>query len=82
VKEQFYVYVLCGKNGIFYKGMSNNLERRLKEHFLGKSMTTKKLLPLDLVFVQICENRKEARELEKYLKSGSGREIIREFLLI
>lgn len=28
-----------------------------------------------LVFAQECRNRKEARVLEKYLKSGSGREL-------
>ncbi len=56
--------------------MTNNLERRFKEHINGNSKTTKKYLPLELVFVQICETRFEARELEKYLKSGYGRETI------
>jgi putative endonuclease len=50
--------------------MTNNLERRLEEHFRGNSKTTSKYLPLKLVFVQICESRLEARKLEKYLKSG------------
>ncbi|MDD3003079.1 MAG: GIY-YIG nuclease family protein [Candidatus Shapirobacteria bacterium] len=73
----FYVYVLKSlKCGIFYKGMTNDLERRLKEHYNGNSKTTKKYLPVELVFVQICESRFEARELEKYLKSGYGRETI------
>ena len=75
----YYVYVLKSiNNGQYYKGLTNNLKRRLAQHFCGKSATTKKLLPVILVFVQICETRVEARRLEKYLKSGYGREIITE----
>jgi putative endonuclease len=77
----FYVYILKSlKNGLFYKGMTNDVERRLDEHNHGHSITTKKYLPVELVFVQICESRLEARKLEKYFKSGYGREIIKEFL--
>ena len=77
----YFVYVLKSiKCGVFYKGMTDDLERRLKEHFRGNSKTTSKYLPLELVFVQICESRLEARKLEKYLKSGYGREIIKEIL--
>ena len=73
----FYVYVLKSlKNGLFYKGMTDNIERRFKEHCNGNSKTTKGYLPLELVFVQICDTRIEARKLEKYLKSGYGRETI------
>ena len=60
----------------FYKGMTHDINRRIKQHINGKSPTTKQHLPLKLVFVQICKNRLQARLLEKYLKSGSGREII------
>mgnify|MGYP003809566361 CR=1 FL=1 len=56
--------------------MTGDLDRRLKEHIFGHSKTTKKYLPVELVFVQICETRLEAREIEKYLKSGYGRETI------
>ena len=77
----FYVYVLKSlKNGLFYKGMTDDLDRRLTEHNRGYSRTTKKYLPIELVFVQICVSRLEARKLEKYLKSGYGREIIEEIL--
>jgi len=75
----YYVYVLKSiKTGQYYKGLTDDIERRIKEHISGFSITTKKYLPLKLIFVQICENRIEARELEKYLKSGYGREIIKE----
>ena len=76
-KTMEYVYVLKSlKDGSLYKGMSSDVEKRFKEHERGKCRTTKRMLPVKLVFVQICENIQEARELEKYLKSGAGREII------
>ena len=75
----FYVYVLKSlKTKTFYKGFTNNLERRIRQHEQGQCLSTKKLLPLKLVHVEICNSRKEARQMEKYLKSGYGREIIDE----
>lgn len=73
----FYILKSLSKN-IYYKGISNNLERRLYEHFSGYSRSTKSLLPVKLIHVEICTNRIEARNLEKYFKSGYGREIISE----
>ena len=54
------------------------MERRLNQHFLGQSPSTKNKLPLRLIHVELCINRKEARILEKFFKSGYGREIIKE----
>jgi putative endonuclease len=73
----YFVYILksLSKN-TFYKGITDNLDRRLRQHLNNQCATTKNMAPWKLVFVQICENRREARVLEKYLKSGSGREII------
>lgn len=45
---------------------------------LGQCSSTKKILPIELVHVEICQNRIEARKMEKYFKSGYGREIIEE----
>ena len=58
--------------------MPNDIDRRLDEHVSSNSVTTAKYLPLELVFVQVCKDGKEAWFLEKYLKSGAGREIINE----
>jgi len=77
--KMYFVYILKSQtSGHFYKGLTNNIDRRTKQHFEGKEITTKSMRPLKLVFVQVCQNRIEARSLEKYLKSGTGREIIRE----
>ncbi|MDZ4209803.1 MAG: GIY-YIG nuclease family protein [Candidatus Curtissbacteria bacterium] len=75
----YYVYILRSEALDYtYKGMTNNLDRRLKQHNSGLVGSTKSKIPFKILHVEICENRKDARELEKYFKSGSGREIIEE----
>jgi putative endonuclease len=76
--ENWYVYILKGRNGRFYKGFTNNLERRLYQHESGQNKTTKNMKSFLLTHVEICKTRIEARKLEKFFKSGFGREIIRE----
>lgn len=75
----FYLYILksLGLNKI-YKGVTKNIDRRLKEHFGGQCQTTRHMRPLILIHVEICENQGDALKLEKYFKSGFGREIIQE----
>lgn len=75
----YYVYIIKSlKTKEFYKGQTDNLDRRLNEHFTGRTKFAKNKLPLQIVHVELCENRMEARKLEKYFKSGYGREIILE----
>jgi putative endonuclease len=77
----YFVYVLRSlKNGKLYKGQTNDLEDRLHRHFSGQSISTKSLLPLVLIFVQVCDTRSEAVLLEKFLKTGIGREFIKNIL--
>lgn len=61
--------------------MTDNLDRRIRQHLSGKCYSTKNKLPMVLIHVEVLETRKEARKMEKYLKSGCGREIIRKFLI-
>lgn len=74
----WYVYVLKGKNGMCYKGITNNLEKRLTQHSLGQNNTTRKMGGFSLIHVELCDSREEARAIEKLLKSGWGRETIKE----
>ena len=75
------MYILQSKKtGKFYKGLTDDIDRRIDQHFRGKSKSTKAMLPLHLVHVEICKDRIEARDLEKFFKSGFGREIIREIV--
>ena len=75
----WYVYILKSlTKGDFYKGLTDNIDRRLQQHFTGQVVSTKNKLPLKLIHVELCNSRIEARIMEKYFKSGFGREIIKE----
>ena len=77
----YYVYVLKSNlYGSFYVGISQNPHKRLKEHNAGMSKYTKGRRPYKLVYIEVCPNRQFAREREKYYKSGSGRERLKEFI--
>jgi putative endonuclease len=77
----FYVYVIQSlKTGEFYKGLTDNIKRCLKQHSSKKVKFTKGKLPLKLIHVEICKDRNEARKIEKFFKSGYGREVIKELI--
>ena len=76
----YFVYVLKSKkDDRLYTGITNDLKCRLAEHNRGKSSTpsTKNRGPFIVIYSEKVENRKLAREREKYLKSGNGREFIK-----
>ncbi|MFP4472492.1 MAG: GIY-YIG nuclease family protein [Candidatus Omnitrophota bacterium] len=73
-----YVYVIESlKNKQLYIGISKDPEQRLKEHNSGYQKATKGFRPYKLLFVEKYISRPEARQREKFLKSGCGREYIR-----
>ena len=61
----------------FYVGMTSDLERRVKEHDAGTNRSTRARRPFKIVYVEQCGSRGEAREREKYLKSGIGRDFVK-----
>jgi len=64
-------------DGGFYIGMTSNVERRVKEHNAGYNRSTRARGPFEVVYVERCDSRLAAREREKFLKSGVGREFLR-----
>jgi len=74
----YMVYVLQDLQGSLYKGMTNNLDRRLKEHLAGKTRTTSQMDGLQLVYSETYVTREEARRREKYFKSAAGRRFLKE----
>jgi len=71
----FYVYAISSlERNYIYVGLTDSVERRFLEHNSGRNKTTKPYLPFKLIFVQECATRIVARELEKYYKSGIGKE--------
>ncbi|MFH1223638.1 MAG: GIY-YIG nuclease family protein [Pseudomonadota bacterium] len=71
------VYVLSDNNGKIYKGMTSNLDRRLKEHSSGRTKTTRSFKNIKLVYFEEFPNRIEARKREKYFKSAAGRKFLK-----
>jgi putative endonuclease len=81
MESTYYVYVLKSDfKDFYYKGMTNNLERRLKEHNSGQCKSTKIFRPFKIVYKEVCENRILARKREKYLKSAAGRKFLKKIL--
>ena len=62
------------KSSIFYYGhTSKNPKERLKEHNAGVMKATKPHRPWRLVFYAAFETLEQAKDFERYLKSGSGK---------
>ena len=73
-----WVYAISSLNfNYIYVGMSINVNERIERHNSGRERTTKHYAPFKLIYVEECENRIEAREREKYWKSGVGKEQLR-----
>ena len=76
----YYVYAISSRvKNYTYVGFTNNLERRISEHNSGYNVSTKSYRPYKLIYVEAVETSKEAREREKFLKSGKGREFLKAF---
>jgi putative endonuclease len=73
----YHVYVLTDENGKLYKGLTNNLERRIKEHRRGKTKTTKRMKNIVLAYHEKYDNFLEARKRELYFKTAAGRRFIK-----
>ena len=69
-----YTYVLQSeKDQHLYTGYTNDLRKRLKEHKDNKVFSTKGRNLLNLIYYEACLNEEDARQREKYLKSGIGK---------
>lgn len=70
-----YVYVLRSlKDNRFYVGMSQDVDKRLKEHNTGKTKSTKGFRPWEIILIEEYPDRTTARKREKYLKTGYGKQ--------
>lgn len=70
----YYVYLLSShKTQWIYIGCTHDLEKRLKEHKEGKVYSTKKMLPVELIYFEAYKSKDCAYQREKNLKAfGSG----------
>jgi len=71
----FYVYILQSEANPqrFYTGLTDDLRTRLKNHNSGRIVHTAKWKPWRLKTYVALPDRTRAAQLERYLKSASGR---------
>lgn len=81
MEETWYLYILRCKDGTYYTGITNDVEKRLEAHRSGKGAKyTRGRCPLELVYRETCENHSHAlkREYEvKKLKKPEKESLIR-----
>lgn len=73
-----YVYFLQLVNGDIYKGLTDNIERRLTEHNSGKVASTKIYLPCTLIGYEVYTLKSDALRREQFLKTTEGRRLFRQ----
>ncbi len=83
--SMFYIYILYShKTKTIYVGQTNDIDKRLKEHRLGKVFSTKNKNPLSLIYSEEYSTRGEAMRRERFFKSLASsklkRKIVEKFL--
>ena len=75
------VYVLYSESaGIYYKGHTKNLSRRIAEHNNGKEPFTRKFVPWRLVWSCDKPSKVEAAMLERKLKNITSHDRLLAFM--
>lgn len=78
----YYVYVLVSlRDNSLYYGMTKDLRRRVRVHNEGLNTSTSRRRPLELVYYEAYISEIDAKNREKFVKSGRGREVIHKHLL-
>ncbi|MCR4283934.1 MAG: GIY-YIG nuclease family protein [Parcubacteria group bacterium] len=74
----YYTYAIKSEvRNYIYVGLTNNLDRRIKQHNDKKERTTRAYAPFRILFIEKFTTRTDARQKEKYLKSGAGKEYLK-----
>jgi len=77
----FWVYVLRSlKDGKQYTGYTKDFSRRFQEQNAGKTESTRRRRPFIVDHLEWYDDEESAKSREKYLKSGRGREELKEIL--
>jgi putative endonuclease len=72
------VYVLQSERDLLlYHGFTTNINKRIKDHNNGHTISTSKRRPLKLVFCEFYISKKDAMRREKYLKTSQGKRMLK-----
>jgi putative endonuclease len=78
---KYFVYAIQSEvDKRLYVGLSKNIGKRLKSHNNGETFSTKGYRPWKLVYSEEVGSREQAKGREKYLKSGCGKEFLKNFI--
>ena len=73
-----FVYFLKLSNGDIYKGLTQELERRIKEHEIGNVESTKNYRPFVFIGYEAYRLKSDAMRRENFLKTTEGRRILQQ----
>ncbi len=77
----YYVYAITSLSRNYtYIGLTNDPDRRFHQHNQGYNRTTKPYSPFKLILLESFPSREMAREREKHLKTGVGREFLKNII--
>ena len=77
----WYVYFLELANGDIYVGSTSDLKARVATHKRGGVASTRLFRPLRLRSYVAVETEEQARALERYFKTGSGKAVAKKRFL-
>ena len=78
IRFMTFLYLLLLSNGDIYKGVTEDFERRLKEHQSGKVESTRNYLPVQLIGYEAYLNKSDALRREQFLKKSQGMKLLRQ----
>ena len=76
----FYIYVIKSSKGKIYTGHTADLKKRLSEHNSGFCKSTKIDKGWKIIYSKSFESRGDAMKREKWLKTGTGRDFLKEII--
>ena len=77
-----YTYILRCKDGSYYVGATNDIEKRLERHQKGYSKYTKNKRPVELIYKESYKNKSMALKREKQIKSWKNRKAIERLIIV
>jgi len=82
-KANAYTYILVSHkdHGIYIGSTRNLIDRYFKKHLKGQVRSTKYRLPLELIYFEEYDSYSLAYKREKYLKTGAGRDWLKNNIL-
>ena len=75
-----YIYILRNSKGQFYIGSTDNLNRRLHQHKLGHTQTTRNMKDFEVALVQEFDSLKLARDVERRIKNLKRKDYIEKMI--